>query len=92
MRMIDVLLPAALFAAEYGARIVLAAVILVRSPGTPAVRLSWLVIVFALPIVGVIAYLLVITAGSSLTSTMTCSDTSTVRITLNGRSEPGANR
>ncbi|MHC4126611.1 MAG: cardiolipin synthase [Planctomycetota bacterium] len=53
------LLPVAAVIAEYAARVAVAAIILLRSRGTPAVRLAWLVIVFAIPVVGVVAYLLV---------------------------------
>jgi cardiolipin synthase len=45
--------------AEYAARVLVGAIILLRSRGTPTVRLAWLVVVFAVPVVGVVAYLLV---------------------------------
>ena len=51
--------PIALVLTEFAVKIVLAAVILLRSRATPAIRLAWLVVVFAVPVVGVIAYLLI---------------------------------
>jgi cardiolipin synthase len=55
----DGALPLAAVIAEYAARVLVGAIILLRSRGTPAVRLAWLVVVFAIPVVGVVAYLLV---------------------------------
>lgn len=52
-------LPALAVAAEVLLQITIAMVIVGRRRGTPAVRLAWLVIVFALPLVGVALYLLV---------------------------------
>jgi cardiolipin synthase len=52
-------LPVAAFIAEFTARVAVAAIILLRSRGTPATRLAWLVVVFAVPVAGAIAYLLV---------------------------------
>ncbi|MHC4081966.1 MAG: cardiolipin synthase [Planctomycetota bacterium] len=52
-------LPLAAVIAEFAARVLVGAIILLRSRGTPAVRLAWLVVVFAIPVVGVVAYLLV---------------------------------
>ena len=37
----------------------LAAVILLRSRGTPQVRLTWLIVVLAVPVLGALLYLLV---------------------------------
>ncbi len=54
----DVLLPALLLVADFAVRFTLAAVIIIRSRGTPAVRLAWLVLLLAVPVVGVVAYLL----------------------------------
>jgi cardiolipin synthase len=59
MSMFNGALPIVAVVAEFAARVIVAAVILVRSRGTPAVRLAWLVVVFALPVVGIVAYLLV---------------------------------
>ena len=44
------LITAGLVLAEFGVRVMLAAVIVVRSRGTPATRLAWLVLVFAVPV------------------------------------------
>ena len=53
-------IPLTLVVCEFVLKVVLAAVIVVRSRGTPAVRLAWLVVVFAVPVVGVgVAFLLV---------------------------------
>ncbi len=54
----EVLLPILLFVADFTARLSLAAVIIIRSRGTPAVRLAWLVLLMAVPVVGIVAYLL----------------------------------
>lgn len=51
--------PIALVLTEFAVKILLAAAILLRSRATPAIRLAWLVVVFAVPVVGVIAYLLI---------------------------------
>ena len=51
--------PVTLVVAEFTVRVAFALVILLRSRSTPAVRLAWLVLVFAVPVLGVIAYLLV---------------------------------
>ena len=59
MCMPDGALPLAAVIAEYAARVLVGAIILLRSRGTPTVRLAWLVVVFAIPVVGVVAYLLV---------------------------------
>ena len=53
-----VVLPVALLLAEFSLRVILGAVIIVRSRGTPAVRLAWLVLLLAVPVVGLVAYLL----------------------------------
>jgi cardiolipin synthase len=55
----SVLIPAAALLVEFAARLTLIAVIIVRSRGTPAVRLAWVVLLLAVPGVGVVAYLLV---------------------------------
>ena len=55
----DWAIPLTLVVGEFALKVVLAGVIVVRSRGTPAVRLSWLVVVFAIPVVGVVAFLLV---------------------------------
>ena len=52
------LFPLAVVVLDFAVRIGLVGVILVRSRGTPAVRLSWLVILLALPGLGLPAYLL----------------------------------
>ncbi len=52
------LLPFWLAAAEYAFRFAVAIVILVRRRGTPATRLAWLLVVFALPLIGALGYLL----------------------------------
>ncbi len=52
------LITAAAFALEFSARVMMACVILLRPRRTPAVRLAWLVVLFALPVVGLVAYLL----------------------------------
>ena len=44
--------------AEVGVQLALAAVILLRSRGSPQVRLTWLILVLVVPVVGVIFYLL----------------------------------
>ncbi len=44
--------------AEVAVQLALAAVILLRSRGSPQVRLTWLILVLAVPVVGVIFYLL----------------------------------
>ena len=49
----------AILAAEFSLQVTMAAIILLRPRGSPAVRLAWLMVVFALPVVGVVAYLLV---------------------------------
>lgn len=51
--------PIAMVVIQYALVLAIAAFILIRSRGTPAVRLAWLVIVFAVPVIGVIAFLLV---------------------------------
>ncbi|MHC4415680.1 MAG: cardiolipin synthase [Planctomycetota bacterium] len=51
--------PVTLVVAEFAVKIAFALVILLRSRSTPAVRLAWLVVVFAVPVLGVIAYILV---------------------------------
>jgi cardiolipin synthase len=57
--MVDGAFAIAAVIAEFMARVLVAGIILLRSRGTPAVRLTWLVVVFAVPVAGVIAYLLV---------------------------------
>ena len=52
-------LPIAMVVGEYAIMLAIAVYILVRSRGSPAVRLAWLVVVFAVPVIGVIAFLLV---------------------------------
>ncbi len=52
------LLPLILVVLDFGVRIGLAGVILLRSRGTPAARLAWLVVLLALPGLGIPAYLL----------------------------------
>ncbi len=54
----EVLLPILLLVADFTARLSLAAVIIIRSRGTPAVRMTWLVLLLAVPVLGVVAYLL----------------------------------
>jgi cardiolipin synthase len=54
----ELLLPILLLVADLAARLTVAAIIILRSRGTPAVRMTWLVLLMAVPVVGVIAYLL----------------------------------
>lgn len=53
------MLPILLLLTDFAARITIGAVIIMRSRGTPAVRLAWLVVLMAVPVVGIVAYLLV---------------------------------
>ena len=53
-----VLLPFALLLADFLLRVFLGAYIIVRSRGTPAVRLAWVMLLLAVPFVGLVAYLL----------------------------------
>lgn len=58
--MLDVLLwPPLVVAMEYGLRLLLACVILVRQHGRPNAAVPWIIVVFAQPFIGGIAYLLV---------------------------------
>ncbi|NIO13165.1 MAG: cardiolipin synthase, partial [Xanthomonadales bacterium] len=47
------LIAAGLVLAEFSARLIIAGVIIVRSRGTPATRLAWLVVILALPVFGI---------------------------------------
>ena len=51
--------PYVVIVGELAAKLTLTAVIIVRSRSTPAVRLAWLVVILAVPGVGIAAYLLV---------------------------------
>jgi len=55
----SVFIPAAAIFIEFAARLTMIGVIIVRSRGTPAVRLAWVVLLLAVPVVGMVAYLLV---------------------------------
>ena len=55
----SVLLPAAALLTEFAVRVTLIGIIIVRSRGTPAARLAWVVLLLAVPVVGVVAYLMV---------------------------------
>ncbi len=54
----DGLLPILLLVADFAARLTVAGIVILRSRGTPAVRMTWLVVLMAVPVVGVVAYLL----------------------------------
>ncbi len=52
-------LPYIVLISEFSARVLVAAAILLRSRGTPTTRLAWLLVLFALPVVGLVAYLMI---------------------------------
>ncbi|MHC4429178.1 MAG: cardiolipin synthase [Planctomycetota bacterium] len=51
-------IPVVVLVCEFASRIAIAAAILLRNRGTATTRLAWLVVVFALPVLGIVAYLL----------------------------------
>jgi cardiolipin synthase len=55
----DGALPITAYALQFTAQVVVAAIVLLRRRGSPAARLAWLVVIFAVPVLGLIAYLLV---------------------------------